>query len=70
MNLSLGRFVQGVLGAFLGACVYLGCHMNFAPDDIFFRHINIMKIIIISAIFFSAFFFMGGLHLKLDVAIL
>jgi hypothetical protein len=59
MNFSFVRLIYGILGAFLGACAYLGSHMNFHPDDIFFKHINIMTIIIVSVGFFIAFYLWG-----------
>jgi hypothetical protein len=57
MNLSLGHFLHGIFGAFLGACLSLGYYVTCYHEDIFYRHINIMTIIIVSAIFFFVFFY-------------
>jgi hypothetical protein len=59
MNFSFIRLFYGILGAFLGACGYLGTHMNFHPDDIFFKHINIITMIFVSLGFFFAFYLWG-----------
>jgi hypothetical protein len=50
MNLSLGRFLYGILGAFLGACSALGISLHFIG------HLNIKVIIIVSAVSFFVSF--------------